>query len=192
MTKQLIIIDGPDNTGKDSAIAKVLEHIPNATVQRFVGTKKQGDDALQYQTSIYKNFIDSLSSPTSPEVIILNRCWVGEMVYGPLYRQEDYVACTNMVFDMFDSIPHDIDVKYIYLTAPVNFLVRNDDGLSLSNASKDLIATELQVFDVVFSILNNHDTIKAYRVCVAKDDNTFIDDFYDTILDIVKNSTVVW
>lgn len=191
MTKQLIIIDGPDNTGKDSAIAKILEHFPNAAVQRFVGTKKQGDDALQYQTNIYKNFIGSLSSPNSPEVIILNRCWVGEMVYGPLYRQENYVDCTNMVFDMFDSIPPEIDVKYIYLTAPVSFLVRNDDGLSLSNASEDLIAAELQVFDVAFDILNNHDTVKAYKVCVAKDDNTFIDDFYDTILDIVKNSVVV-
>ena len=190
MTKQLIIIDGPDNTGKDSAIAKILEYIPNAAVQRFVGTNKQGDDALQYQTSIYKNFIGSLSSPVSPEVIILNRCWVGEMVYGPLYRQENYTDCANMVFDMFDSIPHDIDVKYIYLTAHVNFLVRNDDGLSLSNASKDLIATELQVFDVAFSILNNHDTIKAYKVCVAKDDNTFIDDFYSVILDIVCNQTI--
>lgn len=188
MTKQLIIIDGPDNTGKDSAIAKILEHIPNATVQRFVGTKKQGDDALQYQTSIYKNFIGSLSSPISPEVIILNRCWVGEMVYGPLYRNEDYVACTNMVFDMFDSIPTEIDVKYIYLTAPVNFLVRNDDGLSLSNASEDLIAAELQVFDVAFVILNNHDTIKAYKVCVAKDDNNFIDDFYTVIVDVCCSS----
>ena len=186
MTKQLIIIDGPDNTGKDSAIAKVLEHIPNAVVQRFVGTKKQGDDALQYQTNIYKSFIDSLSTTNSPDVIICNRCWVGEMVYGPLYRQENYTDCANMVFDMFDNIPPEIDVKYIYLTAPVNFLVHNDDGLSLSNASKDLIAAELQVFDVAFDILNNHDTIKAYKVCVAKDDNTFIDDFYDTILTIVK------
>lgn len=186
MTKQLIIIDGPDNTGKDSAITKILEYIPNAVVQRFVGTKKQAEEALKYQTDIYKNFIGLLSSPSSPEVIILNRCWVGEMVYGPLYRNEDYTDCANMVFDMFNSIPTDIDVKYIYLTAPVNFLVRNDDGLSLSNANNDLISVELQTFDTAFDILNNHDTIKAYKVCVAKDDNTFIDDFYDIILDIVK------
>ena len=188
MTKQLIIIDGPDNTGKDSAITKILEYIPNATVQRFVGTKKQGVDALKYQTRLYKNFIDSLSSPNSPEVIICNRSWVGEMVYGPLYRQEDYTDCANMVFDMFNSIPTDIDVKYIYLTAPVNFLVRNDDGLSLSNASNDLISVELQTFDVAFDILNNHDTIKAYKVCVAKDDNTFIDDFYTVIVDVCCSS----
>nr|DAN98544.1 MAG TPA: thymidylate kinase [Caudoviricetes sp.] len=186
MTKQLIIVDGPDNTGKDTAIADILTQFPNAVVQRFVGTDKMGVDALKYQIALYKDFIASLSSPTSPEVIICNRCWVDEMVYGPLYRNEDYVACATMVFDMFDNIPTDISVKYIYLTAPVNFLVSNDDALSLSNASSDLMSVELQVFDVAFSILNNHDTVKAYKVCVAKGDNTFIDDFHDIILDIAR------
>lgn len=187
MTKQLIIVDGPDNTGKDTAIADILTQFPNAAVRQFVGTDKMGVEALKYQTGLYKDFIASLSSPTSPEVIICNRCWVGEMVYGPLYRNEDYVACATMVFDMFDNIPTDIRVKYIYMTAPVNFLVRNDDGLSLSNASSDLISVELQTFDAAFNILSKKDIIKTYKVNVAKDDNNFIDNFHDTILDLVKH-----
>lgn len=186
MTKQLIIVDGPDNTGKDTAIVDILTQFPNAVVRQFVGTDKYGEDALKHQTALYKDFIASLSSSTSPEVIICNRCWVGEMVYGPLYRNEDYVACATMVFDMFDNIPTDISVKYIYLTAPVNFLVRNDDGLSLSNASSDLISVELETFDTAFDMLSKKDTIKTYKVNVAKDDNTFIDDFHDIVLDIAN------
>ena len=160
MVTKLIIVDGMDNTGKSTLIArltKVLESLGNTTIT--IHSQKPPKDIAPEDTSAYQhkyyldliNMLTTLKSERKYDYIILDRGWISEYVYGPLYRNrgkqeivEDNIVLDKKVLSLF-NIPS--DVYLIMLLASTKFLLSREDGKSLSDNDESLIELERTEFE---------------------------------------------
>ena len=160
MVTKLIIVDGMDNTGKSTLIArltKVLESLGNTTI--IIHSQKPPKDIAPEDTSAYQhkyyldliNMLATLKSERKYDYIILDRGWISEYVYGPLYRNrgkqeivEDNIVLDKKVLSLF-NIPS--DVYLIMLLGSTKFLLSREDGKSLSDNDESLIELERTEFE---------------------------------------------
>ena len=160
MVTKLIIVDGMDNTGKSTLIArltKVLESLDNTTIT--IHSQKPPKDIAPEDTSAYQhkyyldliNMLTTLKSERKYDYIILDRGWISEYVYGPLYRNrckqeivEDNIVLDKKVLSLF-NMPS--DVYLIMLLGSTKFLLSREDGKSLSDNDEDLIELERTEFE---------------------------------------------
>ena len=160
MVTKLIIVDGMDNTGKSTLIArltKVLELLGNTTIT--IHSQKPPKDIAPEDTSAYQhkyyldliNMLTTLKSERKYDYIILDRGWISEYVYGPLYRNrgkqeivEDNIVLDKKVLSLF-NIPS--DVYLIMLLGSTKFLLSREDGKSLSDNDESLIELERTEFE---------------------------------------------
>lgn len=160
MVTKLIIVDGMDNTGKSTLIArltKVLESLDNTTIT--IHSQKPPKDIAPEDTAAYQhkyyldliNMLATLKSERKYDYIILDRGWISEYVYGPLYRNrskqeivEDNIVLDKKVLSLF-NIPS--DVYLIMLLGSTKFLLSKEDGKSLSDNDEDLIELERTEFE---------------------------------------------
>ena len=160
MVTKLIIVDGMDNTGKSTLIArltKVLESLGNTTIT--IHSQKPPKDIAPEDTSAYQhkyyldliNMLTTLKSERKYDYIILDRGWISEYVYGPLYRNrskqeivEDNIVLDKKVLSLF-NIPS--DVYLIMLLGSTKFLLSREDGKSLSDNDDNLIELERTEFE---------------------------------------------
>lgn len=160
MVTKLIIVDGMDNTGKSTLIArltKVLESLGNTTIT--IHSQKPPKDIAPEDTSAYQhkyyldliNMLATLKSERKYDYIILDRGWISEYVYGPLYRNrskqeivEDNIVLDKKVLSLF-NIPS--DVYLIMLLGSTKFLLSREDGKSLSDNDENLIELERIEFE---------------------------------------------
>ena len=163
MVTKLIIVDGMDNTGKSTLIArltKVLESLGNTTIT--IHSQKPPKDIAPEDTSAYQhkyyldliNMLATLKSECKYDYIILDRGWISEYVYGPLYRNrgkqeivEDNIVLDKKVLSLF-NIPS--DVYLIMLLGSTKFLLSREDGKSLSDNDESLIELERTEFEKGF------------------------------------------
>lgn len=160
MVTKLIIVDGMDNTGKSTLIArltKVLESLDNTTIT--IHSQKPPKDIAPEDTSAYQhkyyldliNMLATLKSERKYDYIILDRGWISEYVYGPLYRNrgkqeivEDNIVLDKKVLSLF-NMPS--DVYLIMLLGSTKFLLSKEDGKSLSDNDENLIELERTEFE---------------------------------------------
>ena len=163
MVTKLIIVDGMDNTGKSTLIArltKVLESLGNTTIT--IHSQKPPKDIAPEDTSAYQhkyyldliNMLATLKSERKYDYIILDRGWISEYVYGPLYRNrgkqeivEDNIVLDKKVLSLF-NMPS--DVYLIMLLGSTKFLLSREDGKSLSDNDESLIELERTEFEKGF------------------------------------------
>lgn len=163
MVTKLIIVDGMDNTGKSTLIArltKVLESLGNTTIT--IHSQKPPKDIAPEDTSAYQhkyyldliNMLATLKSERKYDYIILDRGWISEYVYGPLYRNrgkqeivEDNIVLDKKILSLF-NIPS--DVYLIMLLGSTKFLLSREDGKSLSDNDENLIELERTEFEKGF------------------------------------------
>ena len=160
---KVIIIEGPDNCGKNTLINNILDNNeivkiihcskpdPNGNVlfNQYLSFKRLADEAIKD----YKS--------NSDEVLVYNRYHIGEYVYGQIYRDENpeqILEMINLIENRILSVIPQDDILYIQLLSTSSELLqRNDDNKSLSNAKLELIEKEQQLFKEVFdnSIFKN-------------------------------------
>ena len=144
---KLLIIEGPDRTGKNTLINKFCNQAENHIVRHW-GTANGDTDMekrnFQYQffkkefqlASERNKFIIPDKNRYPNDIYIWNRSHIGEFVYGEMYRNtkpEDWVLRMEKDFS-FDIDP---SIYLVLLTATPEFLVKRDDGLSFSNKVAD-------------------------------------------------------
>jgi thymidylate kinase len=157
---KLLIIEGPDRCGKNTLIQNLTSQAENYIVRHF-GTPKGDHDKekrnFQFQ-SFKKEFeLASMRSQFSNpdkeryprDIWIWNRAHLGEFVYGKMYR-ETYPEEWVMQMETLFGINLDPSVYLILLTAPAEFLCKNDDGLSFSNDVSDK-SSEIDAFINAFN-----------------------------------------
>ncbi len=155
---KLVIIEGTDNTGKDTLISKLLEKFPTATLihcgKPF--SKKYSSKEQDELFKIYaKNIIEGKYDNT--HIIIMNRSHIGEYVYGVLYRHRDADEVEHMIIDINNILysRKDLTIKYIQLLCSSEELLHNnEDGKSLSNGNIDNINQEVLMFHNIFDNTN--------------------------------------
>ena len=152
MNKKLIILEGTDNVGKDTVINQLLDRYKDAKVYHCEKPKSKDDkEAAKEQ---YNSFL-SLAKETSESkdaTIIHNRSWYGEYVYGVKYRNNDENEVKESILEFEKIILKNIDDVCLIMLLSDNsdFLVKNDDGLSISKAKKELIEDETKRFEEIF------------------------------------------
>ena len=161
---KLIIIEGTDNTGKDTLISKILEKYPTATVihcgkpiTKKYSSREQDELFRIYAENIVEGKYDNA------HVIIMNRSHIGEYVYGVLYRNRDKDEVLKMINDIDDILYYrkDLEIKYIQLLSKSESLLRNnEDGKSLSNGNIEKILKETEQFEEIFNMINIPDNEK--------------------------------
>lgn len=172
---KLIIIDGMDNTGKTTLINRltsVLQDQLNMNI-KIIHLEKPPKEIKKediphyshmYYTDILVKQLNTLYNTDEYDYIILDRGWISEYVYGPLYRNRTYQEITedNIVLDYKTSKIFGKENIFLYvLVGDPEFLLEHEDNLSLSKSNKTLINTEYNLFLSAFymSLLPNKETI---------------------------------
>ena len=151
----LIIIEGADNIGKNTIINELITYFDVVTIIHCTGPKSKimtnkSQDLLFYQ---YANNIAKRKYDKS-DVIIMNRSYYGEYVYGQLYRHRN----VNDLFTLINNIDNillsrqDLVIKYIQLYSDsIELRKKNEDNKSLANLDDNLMEKENALFNKVFS-----------------------------------------
>lgn len=151
---KLIIVEGPDNCGKDSLINRISENF--LTITKIHYTKP---DNKYIQNTIFRGYAYAIVNKVyDTDAIILNRSHYGEFVYGCMYRgisDKDALDIINEIDDIY--IKNNIDVYYIQLmSTSEKLLLKNEDNKSLSKGNINAIGGEVRRFNTIFdhSLLN--------------------------------------
>ena len=155
---KLIIIEGTDNTGKDTLISKILEKYSIATIIHCGKpySKKYSSIEQDNLFNIYCHVILNDEFKSS-NIIIMNRSHIGEYVYGTLYRNRYKDDVIDMINNINNKLNHkkDLSIYYIQLLCDsINLLKNNEDGKSLSNGKADKIMKESELFKEIFDVVN--------------------------------------
>lgn len=193
MKTKLIIVEGMDNTGKSTLIDRldyVLSNTENCAVKIIHLTKPPKDipedEIVSYMNTYYDSIIEQLLSPQFYNMynyIILDRGYISEFVYGPMYRNRNELDITvnNLIYEKKLINTYKGNICLILLNSETNgFLINHDDENSLSNVNDELLIKEREKFIEGFnnSLICNK---KIYNV-----DKT-IYQFNDILPEIIKD-----
>lgn len=132
-----IIIEGPDNVGKTTLIQNLKNHYNNFTLHsvHYSNVRQPSPEkTIEYSTKLYTEMFQTMfeTSRYDKSGMIFDRSHLGEMVYGPIYR--DYTG--EYVLDIERQFTHIHPVwDSLYLITLVDEpenLIKRDDGLSFS------------------------------------------------------------
>ena len=87
---KFIIIEGPDNTGKDTQIRQIMKNFPSDVFHMFHYFNLHFKDDLkkhkEYSIQMYEEMFTIMKHAPKEINYIFNRAHLGETVYSPLYR----------------------------------------------------------------------------------------------------------
>ena len=162
---KVVIIEGPDNCGKNTLIQNILEKNDVVKVIHCHKPDKDVFDPFTEMRYIYNKYAENIISDSYYniiDIILFNRYYQSEYIYGQLYRNGDPLLIKDYISDLetylLNNIDYD-DMYYIQLTSSsVNLLINHEDGQSLSKGDTDKIKKELELFDEIydFSKLKKH------------------------------------
>lgn len=192
---KIVIIEGPDNCGKNTIINRLLEE--NEISEVIHCSKPEGEtdeEKFQFQEMSFVRLarrasdrlhednianLDEFLRKLRPskycdcllDVIIFNRAWYGEYVYGQMYRNGDPKKILELIDRCeryFEEEEEYNNVYYIQLMSTSTKLLKgNDDGKSLSDADENKIKRECDLFMEVF----NHSKLNKRVIYINKGDN---------------------
>lgn len=112
----IIIVEGPDGAGKTTHIRKLQQSHPGSVVKHF-GTPKTAEEADNY----WLVYLAAINASDPARLTIFDRCWLSDMVYGPVMRGRREM--TNEYARMLETcaIVHG-GCSAIYCTAPIDVL----------------------------------------------------------------------
>ena len=85
------IIDGPDGAGKTTLVKKIIEANPGAITMHF-SKPNSDEEAFNY----WKVYLEALKKSAGASVVIFDRSWYSDMVYGPVMRGREEMTKENM------------------------------------------------------------------------------------------------
>jgi len=97
---KLIVVEGMDNTGKDTQIKKIVEHYHAQVFHTLHYHAVKARDPMQARflaQKTYREMFEICKSTLEFTNVILNRSHYGEYVYGHIYRN---YPDPEYVFDM--------------------------------------------------------------------------------------------
>ena len=155
---KLIIVEGTDNTGKDTLITKMLEYFPTSTLIHCSKpfSKKYSN---KEQDTLFETYVNNIVNGKydNTHVVIMNRSHIGEYVYGVLYRNRLAENVKNMIVKLNNKLHEreDLEIKYVQLLCTSKELLqKNEDGKSLSNGNDSKMLIEINKFKEIFECCN--------------------------------------
>lgn len=158
---KLIILEGADNTGKSTLAGGLATHFTanNKSVIVTHFRAPHGDNPEECARKILEFEIGAarqlrqMAKTGKLDVVILDRSWYSEYVYGQIYRERsgDDILRKD-IRECEDIIINNIDEAYLILCNCQNpdALTKHEDGLSLSKCDPNKLKTEIGLFDEIF------------------------------------------
>ena len=151
---KIIVIEGTDNTGKDTLINNLLNKYKDKKCkvihcERPIHTDNRG--AQIEQDYKFLSLIDGIKNNKHDcDILIYNRSWYGEFVYGCIYRGRKKLDTIRYIWYLEEQLTK-YDITYIQLlSSNIKLLLDNDDNNSLSNKNGALIMQEYNYFKDIF------------------------------------------
>lgn len=129
---------------------------------------KDVTDLDSYMYNEYMQLVNSIilyNNENAYDVVIIDRCWYSEYVYGHIYRGRTFDKLSKIVVDaeakLLEAIDYD-NISLILLNAnEINFMVKYEDGFSLSKADTTKMEEEQKLFSEAFALskLKKHEVI---------------------------------
>ena len=176
---KIIIVEGTDRTGKDTLINE-LKNMSNHTLIIHCG-KPVGNTLKEQninQNILFNDYLRKIYEDKYFDVcdlIIFNRAWYGEYVYGTIYRKRDKEDVLKMINGIERNLKSFNDSKcrtklegvyYIQLiNDSIKLAISNDDGDSIS-IDENNILKETSLFYEIF----NKSQIKKKMIIVNNGD----------------------
>lgn len=186
---KIIIIEGPDNTGKNTLIDNIINNNNNVKIIHC-GTPKSKEDPYKEQKDLFKrltNIAISEYRKNETDVIVFNRFYQGEYVYGQMYRGISPIEIKLFIKNLEKVLTSNIfeeDLYYVQLVSSSTKLLKgNDDGKSLSKADEDKIYKEIRLFQNIFdeSRIKNKKLIYINNGDYFRDRQDILDEFNNFI-----------
>lgn len=192
---KVIVIEGLDNVGKDTIINRLQSEFQTTIIEHCSKPKSETpeEQAIEKRQDDIKNMGNALYFAVNEKnndniALIFNRSWYGEYVYGCMYRNNNPENVKRDILTIEYCLNAVIDKNDIYfitlLSDNADFLIKNEDGLSLSKAKKELIEEETNRFKEIY----NFSTIKNKHIIYVNDNDKFRDreDIYNEIINYIK------
>ena len=195
----VLTFEGPDNLGKSTIINKIVSNFKDTKDICMIHSTgphtADGEDPFVYQTNIFRERVLKLLVINSSEsqcrrspknIVIMDRSWYGEYVYGQIYRNGDKKKIIEMINSYDKSLAPIKHKCVINLTASPEFIVSHDDGLSFTsnfeyNKKVESVKKELALFNECFKKIKTKNVI---TINVEGIDNEYrdINDIYNEII----------
>lgn len=203
----LLIFEGCDNVGKTTLIDKFVQEFRNTRDIVLIhsrGPEKNSPDPFEYQKSFFKALTHKIVDianferyypQTNKHIVLLDRSWYGEYVYGQIYRNEDPNKIMNEIIDLcnFTINLYKIPSVDVYLKASPEFILAQDDGLSLSSDKQyqnklNLVERELSLFSECFADISLFGAERPFVKIDVEDSGKFknIDELYTHLKDTIS------
>lgn len=175
---KIIIIEGPDNTGKSTIIHELLEQYNNVKIKHCTKPKCTIPELAKKEQT--ENFEELVSDDIfeyfncNTDLIIHNRSFYGEYVYGCMYREIEDTYAKYLVYSLENVYTKHIGLDDVYLITllPQNpeFLVKNEDGKSISDGKLEKITEECNRFKEI----HEYSTLKNKMLLYIENNGKFI------------------
>ena len=140
---KFIIIEGTDNTGKDTQQNLIIEKINNLVFQKLhyssLPFKEDKEKHISYSQKMYDDMFKLMMVSKDKDInIIFNRSHLGETVYSPLYREYS----GDYVFDIEKRYVNKLrqELYLITLTNDPHTILKRDDGKSFYGNEEEVKA----------------------------------------------------
>lgn len=180
---KIIIVEGTDRTGKDTLINE-LKNMSNHALIIHCG-KPVGNTLKEQnrnQNILFNDYLKKIYEDKYFDVcdlIIFNRSWYGEYVYGTIYRERDkedvlkMINCVEQDLKLFNNAKCQTKLDGVYYIQLINdstkLALSNDDGNSIS-IDENNILRETSLFHEIF----NKSQIKK-KMIIVNDGDKFRD-----------------
>jgi thymidylate kinase len=134
MENKFIVVEGLDNSGKDTQIKNILAKLiykPSHVLHYSAIPGVTPDKALEYNHILYPDMFNLMKEAEDKRNLVFNRSYLGEFVYGKMYRNYD----VDYVFEIEKKYVNEDYWKKLYLIIfidDVENLIKREDGLSFS------------------------------------------------------------
>ena len=140
---KFIIIEGTDNTGKDTQQNLIIEKVNNLVFQKLhyssLPFKEDKEKHVLYSQKLYDDMFKLMMASKDKDInIIFNRSHLGESVYSPLYREYS----GDYIFDIEKKYVKQLreELYLITLTNDPHTILKRDDGLSFYGNEEEVKA----------------------------------------------------
>lgn len=211
----VFVFEGPDNLGKSTIIKSLVNEykdVRDIYMMHFTGPHcENGEDPFEYQRQMFlskvkkiitMNQYNKIAGYKNDDIFILDRSWIGEYVYGQIYRSGDPHKILDLINDCNSMLGYEgIKTVFIRLDADNDFVIFHDDNKSFTSdydavKRSETVSREIKLFREAFNKMkiNSNNAVKI-GIRVQDDDSiTFsyrtVDDIYSQIKEITKNAGI--
>tara|TARA_R110000796_G_scaffold16905_4_gene52440 strand:- start:852 stop:1445 length:594 start_codon:yes stop_codon:yes gene_type:complete len=140
---KFIIIEGTDNTGKDTQQNLIIEKVNHLVFQKLhyssLPFKDDKEKHVSYSRKLYDDMFKLMMVSKDENInLIFNRSHLGETVYSPLYREYS----GDYVFDIEKKYVNQLrkELYLITLTNDAHTILKRDDGKSFYGNEEEVKA----------------------------------------------------